>query len=329
MDFYLIHSIKGGCGKTTIALRVASQLAMKGGRKICLLDVDFKGTGLIHLLLDSGPQRYAYRGIKKPDDFAYWNQCFSDPTVDFSERMLICVEGEEESGSGGARFQIAVSDPQQLERDKFIGNASPTDGLAINVAIFRFRLLEVIKKLKDLKYTDVVLDLPPSFDEYTKGIFQEFFSKDSRDGAFLRKKENRIILYLVTSYDKSHFYSTRDFLTDYIKRPRHRHKQANQVKVVFNDVSNSAGGFSQELIDGLFDNAYSELLLNSADHLIKIGWKQEMAEGCSIFVDKAKDANLIALYAMEKTHDAKGDHMVAYDDLIAKPDEKSDTERRE
>lgn len=328
MDFYLIHSIKGGCGKTTIALRTASQLAMRDDRKICLLDVDFKGTGLSHLLLGDA-YGDAYAGVEEKESFIYWNQCFSDPAVEFAEQMLIDVKDEKNvGGSNEARLQIAVSDPKQVERDKFIGSTSPTDGLAVNIGIFRFKLLEVIKKLEDWGYTDVVLDLPPSFDEYTKGIFQEFFSKDSRDGAFLRKLGKRVILYLVTSYDRSHFLSTKDFLVDYAKRPRHRHKPADHLRIIFNDVSNAAKSYAPEDISGLFDSVFSELSLSSTKHLIKFDWKQEMAEQCSIFQDKAKKVNLITLHATDGTHEADGVSTV-YEDLIVKPDETPDTERME
>lgn len=307
MDFYLIHSIKGGCGKTSVALMLASQLAVKD-RRVCLLDMDFKGTGLGYLLLGNSN----YDGIEQPDDFSFWNECFADPTVDFAERMLVWAEDPQKK----ARFHIAISDPKQQERDKFIASTSPTDGLAVNTAIFRFKFLEIVKKLEDLGYTDVVLDLPPSFDEYTKGIFQEFFSKDSREGRFLRDNGNRMMLYMVTSYDRAHFRSTIDYLTDYYKRSRHRHRPADVVKVIFNDVSGVAARNTEEELNRLFDSAYSGLLVNSADSLIKVEWKEKLVRQNSILEERAKKENLIELYATEG--DPGAGPFVGFDYLIAK-----------
>src|SRR6266704_5963326 len=51
-----VHSYKGGTGKTLISANLAVLLS-KMGKKVCLLDYDFRGPSL-HILLKTRPKRW-------------------------------------------------------------------------------------------------------------------------------------------------------------------------------------------------------------------------------------------------------------------------------
>lgn len=309
MDFYLVHSIKGGCGKTTLSLSLSAQLAANNYR-VCLLDMDFKGTGLGYLLLDDDHHTAICNGISKPDEFTNWNTCFTTPTVDFSSHMLLTAATEKNMDRQFS-FDLAISDVRQSERDKFVSGASAANTLAVDIAIFRFKLLEVIETLRNQGYNAVVLDMPPSFDEYTKVIFHEFSSKDSRESDFLRRNHSRIFLYLVTSYDPAHLGASADFLVDHQKRSGHRRRQFDQIRLIFNDVSNAA------MQSHMTDLMAQELRLDRNVPRLEIPWNDKIARACSVFGDSAARPNVMKIFA-PACATKRGIQTALPDDLIVK-----------
>src|SRR3989475_12366127 len=58
-----VHSYKGGTGKTLISANRAVLLS-KMGKKVCLLDYDFRGRSL-HILLKTTPKRWLNDYLKR------------------------------------------------------------------------------------------------------------------------------------------------------------------------------------------------------------------------------------------------------------------------
>ena len=57
MQLVSVHSHKGGAGKTALVLMMARHLA-EHGKKVCLVDLDFLGTGVWPTIKASLPHRY-------------------------------------------------------------------------------------------------------------------------------------------------------------------------------------------------------------------------------------------------------------------------------
>jgi hypothetical protein len=149
MKIISIHSHKGGCGKTTLALVLAKAHAM-AGKKVCLLDLDFLGAGVDYAI------RFA-PGRKFLDEYVTRDPTSPDlPTVD--ELMGTYRDGDLGEKSFGILARRAVTVPG-------LGEEAQMDERAKQLAAMRFILRGSLKILLDQleahEYGMAILDCGP------------------------------------------------------------------------------------------------------------------------------------------------------------------------
>jgi len=88
-----VHSYKGGTGKTLMAINLATALVQRG-KKVCLLDLDFRA-----------PSLYA---VLKADGSEYW---LNDYLNGVCEIKRVLVDSTEKSGLNGGRLLLGLANP--------------------------------------------------------------------------------------------------------------------------------------------------------------------------------------------------------------------------
>ena len=236
-NFYIVDSVKGGCGKTSIALFKSMELAVTkeeskkddktGEKKVCYLDLDLLGTSTAVFL--------------KMDKILFLNDLFK------GNRMAVRTKqvkqdfwfDEDQNGSfvfrknnGTNKIGIVLSNPIQEEKNRFrVGY--PTDGHHIDYDFFARRLNELIRELLDGGFTDFVIDMPPNSDPYTDSIFDLLLHREPEK----EKREKIVNLLLVSSLDNSHRTANLSWYNDLITMDHSWHS-FDCVELYLNDIRN-------------------------------------------------------------------------------------------
>ena len=78
MNFYVVDSVKGGCGKTTLALWKALELQKNPEKEVCYIDLD---------LLETSTEKHINQ--EKNRDSCYLNDLFINNRRDIQKKKVI------------------------------------------------------------------------------------------------------------------------------------------------------------------------------------------------------------------------------------------------
>ena len=186
MRFHIVHSVKGGCGKTAFSLFKSMELAEKNANenraRVLLLDADFKGSGLKTLIYarDKAAYEAFYKiqeqngdTLEKIEEFRLQNRLGSKKnansfrfrreyrqetlndyvwkenmaiTAIVTEGAVIAPESDIKNIGFNGYLDFVFCSPESAERDFF----RYIDGRLPDLSIGKFRL-EVCRLLKDLR----------------------------------------------------------------------------------------------------------------------------------------------------------------------------------
>lgn len=273
-DIFLVHSIKGGCGKTTVSLTLGAQLAAKyakeGSKKSAIiLDMDFKSTGM-EMLVEKEATSRGYIDIKtdvgerkemklrtgrgltlmpvpnvQKADFR-WSDCFYDMDKVFNRSCITTVQitnprspESEDSVALDFRLDLAVASSSQISKEHFVGRETAMDATSVSIDLFRYEFKKILKWITGEGYDAVIIDLPPSFDEYTNCVYHEFF--DIRNN-----HSSRIHLIYVTSLDITHLSATGEYLNSMLNDSKTRFRKPENTIVILNDITGGVFGVSSD-----------------------------------------------------------------------------------
>lgn len=306
VNVHIIHSMKGGCGKSTCALFKVIQTAVKQGiddnkAHVLFIDADFKGSAMTEILFNRGNKKdndtdYSDREskakqnevnklseIKKdikeslsgakaekgdgqhhilaiPDNFDYYIT-LSDYLIDspkYSIMDIIChscsyeteskeadvgKDSEEDEASGVKQkyyingyidFILSSTSSESKDRFRYMEGKIPA-------GVYRWRMDTVIRNILKVgyindegvgTYTDIVIDMPPGYDEYSDILLELL-----RD---IAKEEKNVNLhyYAVTTEDIGHNVLAKDNVEKMIKADD-KHEPFASVNLILSAVSST------------------------------------------------------------------------------------------
>lgn len=219
MRYNIVDSIKGGCGKTSFSLMLASALYNENKKQPpCLFDMDFQGTSLAYLLF--GKEHKDWKKSIGIDMF------LNERVVSFkdhSRRYIKRVEWKGSDGSGAphssgmdpeSTFYVAMADPDPKMKDKYKARSNQNYSPEVTYGIFRYglaKLLEPENLETELleKPGHVILDMPPNIDGYS----------DAALGCILNNpKQNHVNYFIMMTFDQSHIHITMDWFKDFLTK---------------------------------------------------------------------------------------------------------------
>ncbi|GEM_PF-3153881 len=174
MKLISLHSHKGGCGKTTIAVLLATIYARQG-KKICLLDLDLPAPSIQYSV--------------KVESKEFINTYFADLTGREQRKKnipdYIAVHRENDLEM---HFILANPEREAIERS----NQNIT--LDLETDVMKDRIEEILEYMKNNNYDYCILDLHPGFYALSKTVIQSINTSGS--------------IILVSTLDRSHVEGT-------------------------------------------------------------------------------------------------------------------------
>ncbi len=247
-----INSIKGGAGKTTIALSLAysllSELEVKYDSdrlqgedenvteiqepKVCYIDLDILGTGAKHII-------YGENYIE--DDIKYLNDMKSTDK-DFKQYInYLIIEGK--------KFCVdcIILNDAPEEKNKFINNARSHTS-TVNINMFQGRAKKLLAEIvKENIYDYIIIDCAPGYEGFSRNIY-DYLKKEIK----LRYNHVRNVYNLfITTLDKAHVMNTISFVYNIITATDNN----LNIKIVLNDTLNyfDNEGKKEEFISNVID----------------------------------------------------------------------------
>lgn len=273
----------------------------------CLIDADFRGTGLeVSLLktINEGNIKYLHKernGEYKPfkiiENTKYYNDLLINQKKYVDEIFTKCEYKKEQENidlnalpedkkkkyeeerkkyikdsSNEAKyykyfaFDVCFCNPSNSSKNKFIPFNNGMNITLIIKSYFKHSFKEFLSFVEKKGYTDIVIDLPPSLDEYVYEIYNVMLNVVNGR----QNKDHVVTLYLVTTFDKAHIYSNLEYLKDLITKYTFKNCFFDEIKIIINDINDDVHGFFNNNLNGnLFSNDFISKHKDSTEEIKK------------------------------------------------------------
>lgn len=230
----MVDSIKGGCGKTTFSIMLAQFLQrMNQDRyvedRICLLDFDFLGTGLVSLFFGTS-EKIEEKLLKKHE---YITKIIRGFDTGYKKYLCDCKIDDDS-------FLVGFGDPDYRRKEAYYMSSQLNYTPVIHYEIFRNGICQILKSgfrdQIDKVVNSVVLDMSPGVDAYSCIVKDCLFDKTYSD--FLDEEDKRYY-FLMTGIDNSQLYAAANYFQEFM---RDVDKCPNKLFIVLNDWVNIAAG---------------------------------------------------------------------------------------
>lgn len=263
---YLVHSVKGGSGKSAFSLFKAMTLAVQNEQKelsekkenanVLYLDADFKGTATKTVLY--GKDKKSFESLEHPvletlsienissvdvaglafsENYQYknLNDYFRENVSVF--RDIVAHGGVyTEKNMGGesdkillARLDFIFSSPSAQEKNLFQYEKDGSVLPLLNIGWYRMRMQQLLMQIvKADEYRDIVIDMPPGEDEYSRELVKALETLYA-DGLI------ELYWFSMTTNDKGHLDSERE---DFIQKIHTvaEHEGYTRYVMVYNEM---------------------------------------------------------------------------------------------
>ena len=223
-SFYLIDSIKGGCGKTTFAIMLTEFLERMQGRTghTVLLDFDFLGTGLINLFLSEDQLK----------DFKQNNIYITEKIRDFHTGDQPYIYSKKVKG---IPLYVAFGNPEYMTKHAYRISSKFNYTPVINYGIFRSGIQHILHDEDALErqirgnVKNIVIDMSPGIDSYSEAVKECFF--DKRHSLNLKGK-TRCTYVLMMGTDPSHVAAAKNYFELLVNSDD---KMPDKIYIIIND----------------------------------------------------------------------------------------------
>lgn len=274
INIHVMHSMKGGCGKSACALFKVLQLAKEKtdlsqgeNAKVILVDADFSGSALQHLLFyHEDTESYKYStllekhkddigkatGLKHtlaiPDEYDQHknlNRYLCGKYKTFEEIVLHSFSYQDLSASVEAGVtdshlgingyvDFVLSSSETEDKKLFAGGSRE----ALAIGIYKYHMSCFLRQIirhgipagnKLGQYSDIVIDMPPGYDEYSDLLLEELYELAQNNDSI------KLNYYAVTTNDLGHIYLTINNIEAQMNIDSRYHKW-NSMNVILNEM---------------------------------------------------------------------------------------------
>lgn len=207
MQVHIINSVKGGSGKSTFAVKLGCSL-IDAGKTPCVVDLDLLGTSWFHLYANAlvGATRGNVLNMIFLNDLVNDYECFKN--TNFIQKIKFA----EATPSNKYKLSVIFANPSETAKKQYRINGK-ADHTNVSFEFFKNIVMNLINVLDEMKYTDVVLDMPPNSDPYADKILYACLDTEF---------SFQTSLYTVSSLNAAHIKSTFDWCNDLYINPDSR-----------------------------------------------------------------------------------------------------------
>lgn len=297
MRIHIVHSVKGGSGKTAYSLFKAIELAKQqegSNPKVLYFDADFKGTAIKPLIYGKDEEEFNsiqngffYVGsdepVKECRDYLVGRFLFKKKFIvhtlnDYLDQKTynlldILVEGgfqgyddvesHEEISENGlvAALDFVFSSSFSNRKTMFSSDMDGNEIEQLGLGVYYKRIVSLFGEIYECGYTDVVLDMMPGEDSYSKELLRAINKLKEDD-----KKDISVYFYAITTNDLTHIDAEFDAMV-YRLRTRGKWMPYEKYIMVFNNQREKE--FDSNI--DLYCKKLKELLIKrGADNLDKV-----------------------------------------------------------
>ena len=263
MKVIVVDSVKGGCGKTTVALKYAMKFA-QAKAKVCYIDLDILGSSIEVFIsgcrfvaspkfknkIREGDAPYQL-DVEKTAQF-YLNELFKGEK--FGDCFFNKIKVIENNASNPYSFDLIACNPDQNEKDLFKPSRLMNYAGQIDYEYFAAMIEKMIDGLEHIEYTHVIIDMPPNSDAYTDSVFDILLRADEIGKKKIKNLENvdsdekakydvvtkyNVEICIINSLDRAHFEANLVWINAMIAERRMEWALNPELnfKIVFNNVS--------------------------------------------------------------------------------------------
>ena len=275
MKYIIVNSVKGGCGKSSISLRTAIDLALDDkDNNVLVIDMDILGSSLRTFVTG---ELYKQKPNKENTDIdwkntksGYWLQqeqdthdpqetrskgdpiCFSDifykKYEDYNTKPIetpfkVCTADKKQSN-----IHIAFSSENQTVKNRFRAQKSNNYTPIVNVRYYEAVLRKYIKFLKtsktfsNQKLTHIIFDMPPNSDPYSDCVFSLLLNKikDDIQNEVIKDKRDTVELRVVSSCDLAHIGANLLWMENLFDKNGLQYARPNKISFLVNDITGAA-----------------------------------------------------------------------------------------
>lgn len=253
-NYFLVHSIKGGCGKSAVALLSALSLSDSNNKlnKTLLIDMDLAASAT-HKLYDftaySNPTG-TESGIRSEiinhssNDYKLSLNEFLNNEVYDIENLINQIEYKWNKKDSeiliDSKIDYIFANSSTSNPGRFRYNAGNTSSNYLDIGEFRKMSNYFLNLIYNAGYNHYIFDMPASSNEYSYFIFQQLYELKKKD------TDNKLYLFLVTTDDKAHLETTKKYLMDIFegksKAPRYE-----KIFIVINEILSFTEGKIEEI----------------------------------------------------------------------------------
>ena len=245
MNFIIVDSIKGGCGKTLESL--AAAVRIKRGtdvdsknidavqEKVCIIDFDILGTSVEQMILGGPKIRNNSDGHEMDVAQVYLNDIVYK-SKDLEKTIQTKINISLNSGEC-EDIDIIMSSPYSEDKHRFRISNDSNYSMLITPTHFRGVIQKLIQKLSDQKYTTIIFDMPPNSDPYTDCIFELLLSNDRRITV-----TNSVILEVMSGFDRAHVNANIEWLKSIYSNTGIKRRPFDKIRFILNDNSGIFNG---------------------------------------------------------------------------------------
>lgn len=231
-NYFIIHSVKGGCGKSSVSLFTGLLLSMEEKNSIIIdCDLSASATHKLYAPSNGGDENTIQLMDKKIKDNAL-NEYLRGDVVDIDDiinpiRFNWNIDKNTDIPKNmELDYIFAHSENSKLSDFRFNIGSNRANNMPIGQFNNKFKeLLSIIKASKNYKH--VIFDLAASSNEYSYIIYKYLLE--------LHNEKNKMFLVLVTTSDRSHLEETTQYLKEVIAGTTEK-RRFDKVIVIINSL---------------------------------------------------------------------------------------------
>lgn len=266
MEFYVVDSVKGGCGKTATAIWKSLELASTKENKVCYIDMDILGTSLetyLQISIDA-EAKYLSELFSKSNavkcERCIKKQKFIKENYEVIKEKTVEVNYDKESL---IEIGMIISSPNETDKKMFKPNIMTHYVYHIDYDFFARKLEILFDELEKGGYTHMVIDMPPNSDPYTDSVFDILLNR--------KNSSKDVNLIIVSLFDRSHVEANLKWIEDRVQSGDQNWHNFKKVELFFNDnrgafdeYKNSMDGVKKQIDQMINKNS------SSANNLYKL-----------------------------------------------------------
>lgn len=273
LTIHVVHSVKGGCGKTAFSLFKAlscADISTKSHAEVLYFDADFKGTSIKTLIYGENEKSFDAINEKKWDDMTPYQHSKSgvwtkivfrenyNPAtlndimkgekknfIDIVQHGAVLLEGERTPETAVETEQIysfidfVFSSPEAADRAIYEYGMDGYVDPKLTQGRFKAEIKGLFNQIykygmdKECPYKDVVIDMPPGEEEFSQTMLMVLEKWASETNS--KKRKVKLNYYAVTTNDRGHLYAeVGNFMR--LQQPKSTGKSFDKYIVVLNEL---------------------------------------------------------------------------------------------